>query len=156
MSPDTRAIVLMLSTALAIPAEGLRQRYYYDPPGILSVCYGYTGRDINKTKTYTLNECRALLDKDMRRAISTVDACRPGLPANVLAAFSDAVYNLGPKIACDTTKSTAARFLAAKDYRAACDELPRWNRATVMGVSVPLGGLTTRREAEKQLCLSAL
>jgi len=137
-----------------VPFEGLRQKWYYDPPGILSVCYGYTGKDIDKTKTYTLAECKALLNKDMLNAISIVDKCVPGLPVNVLAAFSDSVYNMGPTIACDRSKSTAARMLAMKDYSGACSQLLRWNKARVMGIMVELPGLTKRRNAEYKLCIS--
>jgi len=156
MSVDKRAVALALAAALAIPAEGLRQKWYYDPPGILSVCYGYTGKDIDKTKTYSLAECKALLDKDMIHAISITDNCVPGLPAKTLAAWSDAVYNLGPDIACNQSKSTAARLLAAGKLREACLQLPRWDKARVAGVSVALPGLTKRRNAEMQLCLEGL
>jgi len=156
MSPSQRAIALVFATAIAIPAEGLRQRYYYDPPGILSVCYGYTGKDINKSKIYTLAECKALLDKDMLHAISITDNCVPGLPTKTLAAWSDAVYNLGPDIVCNQSKSTAARFLAEGKLREACLQLPRWDKARVKGVSISLQGLTKRRAAEMQLCLEGL
>ena len=95
MTPAQRkASALAIATALAIPAEGLRQTYYYDPPGILTVCYGHTG-GVDKTKSYTLDECKALLNKDMLHAIETVDKCQPGLPIPVLAAFSDAAYKIG-------------------------------------------------------------
>jgi len=156
MTPSKKAIVLALATALAIPAEGLRQKWYFDPPGILSVCFGYTGKDIDKSKTYTLAECKALLNKDMLNAISITDNCVPGLPAKTLAAFADAVYNLGPDIACNQSKSTAARLLAAGQLREACLQLPRWDKARVKGVSVTLPGLTKRRAAEMQLCLEGL
>jgi len=155
MAVDRRAIALVMATALAIPAEGLRQKAYFDPPGILTVCYGHTG-GVDKTKTYTLDECKALLTKDMLYAVSAVDTCRPGLPLPVLAAFSDAVFNMGPAIACDTTKSTAARLLKAGDYRGACDQLPRWDKASIAGVMVPLPGLTKRRAAERDLCLTGV
>lgn len=155
MTPAQKAVALAIATTLAIPAEGLRQRYYYDPPGILTVCYGHTG-DVDKTKTYSLDECKALLNKDMLNAISTVDTCAPGLPTNVLAAFADAAYNLGPTIACNKSKSTAARLLAAGDYAAACRQLPRWNQARVAGMMVPLAGLTKRRAAEADICLKGL
>ena len=148
------ALALAAAVSIAIPAEGLRLTYYYDPPQILTVCYGHTGKDVDKTKTYTLDECKALLTKDMLNAIQTVDACRPGLPPNVLAAFSDAVYNLGPTIVCNTTQSTAARYLKAGDYAAACNELPRWNKARIGGIQVVLPGLTKRRGMERDLCLS--
>jgi len=95
-------------------------------------------------KTYTLNECRALLDRDMNLALDYVDKCVPGLPVPVLAAFGDAVYNLGPRIACDTKISTAARKLKAGDLKGACNELPRWDKVPILGQYVPLPGLTKR------------
>ena len=141
-----------IATVIAIPAEGLRQYAYYDPPGILTVCYGSTSQ-VEKGKKYSLEECRARLDDDMLDAIRTVDRCVPGLPDHVLAAFGDAVYNVGPRIACDRQRSTAARKLAAGDIEGACKELPKWSRATVGGTSIQLPGLVKRRRAEMNLCL---
>ncbi len=143
-----------IATAIAIPAEGLRQAAYRDPVGILTVCYGTTGSDVVAGKLYSLDQCKALLDRDMLAAIQTVEKCAPGLPVPVLAAFADAVYNIGPTVACDTQKSTAARMLKAGELRAACQQLPRWNRAHVGAASVELPGLTKRREREMQVCLS--
>lgn len=138
-----------LATAIAIQAEGLRQYAYRDPPGILTVCYGTTGKDVVAGRKYSLQECRAFLDRDMLKAVQTVEKCQPGLPENVLAAFSDAVYNMGPSVACE---STAARLLRSGKVIEACDQLPRWNKAKVAGVYVELPGLTKRREAERRLC----
>jgi len=157
MTPTQRkALALSLATAIAVPAEGLRRTFYYDPPGIPTVCFGHTGPDVDKTKVYSLDECKALLTKDMTYALNAVDRCAPNLPPEALAAFADAAYNLGPAIACDTTKSTAARLLRAGDVRGACLQLPRWNRAKVAGVAVELPGLTKRRAAEQALCLKGL
>lgn len=155
MRPTTKRLTVAaaLATAIAIPAEGIRQFAYWDPPGILTVCYGST-TDVVKGKKYSLEECRERLDADMLAAVHLVDACQPGLPPNALAAFSDAVYNLGPTIACNTTKSTAARLLKAGDVAGACAQLPRWDKASVGGVMVALPGLTKRRAAEKELCLT--
>ena len=138
-----------LATAITIPAEGLRQYAYRDPPGILTVCYGTTGKDVIAGRKYSLQECNAFLDRDMLKAVQTVEKCQPGLPENVLAAFSDAVYNLGPSVACE---STAARLLRSGKVMEACDQLPRWNKAKVAGVYVELPGLTKRREEERRLC----
>lgn len=141
-----------IATALAVPAEGLRQWAYYDPPGILTVCYGST-TNVQKNKKYSLDECTLRLNADMFAAVQAVERCVPGLPVNVLAAFSDAVYNMGPRIACDLVNSTAARFLKARSITLACEQLPRWNKAKVLGVMVELPGLTKRRAAERALCL---
>ena len=150
-----RALAAAIATAIAIPAEGLRQWAYLDPPGILTVCYGST-TDVQRGKKYTLDECKARLDADMLKAIAAVDACAPGLPVPVLAAFGDAVYNIGPKIACDTAHSTAARYLKAGELAAACQQLPRWDKASVGGVMISLPGLTKRRAAEMALCLEGV
>lgn len=144
------AIATAIATALAIPAEGLRQYAYYDPPGILTVCYGHTG-NVEKHRKYTLEECDQLLTQDMKTAIDAVERCVPGLPENVLAAFADAVYNIGPRIACDTNKSTAARLLKAGRIEEACKQLPKWNKAA----GVPLPGLTKRRLQEEAVCLDS-
>lgn len=142
--------VAAIATAIAIPAEGLRQLAYYDPPGILTVCFGHT-ENVVKGKKYSLDECKALLTQDMEKAVAQVERCHPNLPVQVAAAFSDAVFNLGPKVACD---STASRYLEDGNFEAACRELPRWNKARVMGQLVPLPGLTKRRQKEMELCLS--
>lgn len=144
-----------LAAAIAIPAEGLRQWAYYDPPGILTVCYGST-TNVQKGVKYSLDECKARLDADMLAAVQAVDRCAPGLPVPVLAAFGDAVYNIGPTVACDTSRSTASRMLKAGDLRGACDQLPRWNKARVAGAMVELPGLTKRRAKERELCLEGL
>lgn len=145
------ALAVAAASAIAVPAEGLRQFAYYDPPGILTVCYGST-TDVQRGKKYSLEECKARLDKDMLNAINQVERCRPGLPANVLAAFGDAVYNIGPTVACN---STASRMLATGDIKGACNQLPRWNKAKVMGTYVELPGLTKRRAKERDLCLES-
>lgn len=153
MTPRSKRLSLAaaIATAIAIPAEGLRQVAYYDPPGILTVCYGTTGKDVIKGKRYSLDECRNLLERDMLAAIETVERCHPGLPDNVLAAFGDAVYNFGPTVACN---STASKYLDMGQINYACDQLLRWDKARVAGVMVSLPGLTKRREKERVLCLS--
>ncbi|MBU3577563.1 lysozyme [Polynucleobacter sp. UK-Kesae-W10] len=157
MTPQQKkATAVALATALAVPAEGLRQVAYYDPPGILTVCEGHTGKDIIKGKVYSLAECKAFLSADMQKAVDEVDRCAPDLPDNVLAAFGDAAYNLGPKIACDPAHSTAARLLKAHNITGACNELTKWDKASVAGQMISLPGLTKRRQAEKALCLGEI
>ena len=142
------AAILGAAATLAAGFEGLRQYAYYDPrPGdaILTVCYGST-TDVQKGKKYSIEECKSRLEADMTEAVRIVEKCHPGLPDNVLIAFSDAVYNIGPKVACN---STASKYLAQKNYEAACKELPKWNKSN--GVVLP--GLTRRRNAEMAICL---
>lgn len=152
-----RAIAIAAAVAaVAAPFEGLRQVAYYDPPGILTTCYGHTGPDVVKGKVYTPSECKALLEGDALEAVTTVLKCVPNAPDSVAVAFGDAVFNIGPKIACNTHESTAARMLAAGDWIGACNQLPRWNKTTIAGQLVELRGLTRRREEERQICLEGL
>jgi len=140
--------ILAAAATLAAGFEGLRQYAYYDPrpnDSILTVCYGSTTQ-VQKGKKYSLEECKQRLEADMAEAVDAVLHCHPNLPDNVLIAFADAVYNIGPKVACN---STASRYLKAGNYEAACNELLKWNKSN--GVVLP--GLTRRREAERQICL---
>lgn len=150
------ATALAAATAIAVPAEGLRRAAYRDPVGIPTICFGST-RGVQMGDVATVEQCRAMLDAEMLEAIETVERCVPELPAEVLAAFADAVYNIGPRIACDPEQSTAARMLRAGDLDAACRQLPRWDKARVPGVGlVTLPGLTKRRAVEMELCLRGL
>lgn len=143
--------------AIAVPAEGIRQIAYGDiaQPSLLTVCYGET-HDVVPGKVYSIAECKAMLNTSMQQAVETVEKCRPGLPVHTLAAFADAVYNMGPTVACDTRRSTAARMLADGRIGEACMELLKWTKARVAGVMVDLPGLKKRRRAEVTLCLRGL
>lgn len=157
MNPSKRAAAIAAAVAtVAALYEGDRRVAYYDPPGILTVCYGHTGPDVVKGKVYTASECKALLEGDALEAVTTVLKCVPNAPDSVAVAFGDAVFNIGPRIACDKTASTAARMLAAGDWAGACNQLPRWNKTTIAGQLVELRGLTRRREEERQICLEGL
>jgi lysozyme len=152
-----KAAAVAIAAALAAPLEGMRQYAYYDPPGILTVCEGHTGKDVVKGRKYSLDECRAYMTADMTKAVDQVAACtHADIPKNVLAAFSDAAYNIGSKVACNRSKSTAAKYLWRGEYIAACNELPKWDKAYVAGVLVALPGLTKRRHLERDLCLEGL
>lgn len=148
------ATALGIAVSIAIPAEGIRQVAYHDPGGVLTVCMGST-TDIDPRRTYSLAECRDRLDRDMLDAVEAVDRCVPDAPESVLAAFADAVYNVGPRIACDRS-TTPARLLAAGDWPAACESLMLYTRARIAGVLVELPGLVKRRAIEREVCLAGL
>lgn len=145
-------MALVAAVAIAVPAEGLRQFAYADSGGVITTCFGST-TDVEHGKRYTQAECVERLSADMLTAMRQVERCVPGLPWNELAAWSDAVFNLGPKIVCDPSQSTAARLLQAGEREAACRQLPRWVKASVAGVMVELPGLVKRRQREMALCL---
>ena len=153
MGVKEKAIAASLACVIAIPAEGLRQYAYRDPVGLPTVCFGSTA-GVKMGDFRTVDECKALLTREMTATVDAVDKCQPGLPPQVLAAFSDAAYNIGTTLACDTAKSAAARKLKAGDIAGACNELPKWDKARIAGQLVPLPGLTKRRAMERDLCLS--
>jgi GH24 family phage-related lysozyme (muramidase) len=142
----------LIAAALAMPAEGLRQAAYRDPVGIPTVCFGST-HGVKMGDHHTVEECKQMLTTEMLASVEDVDHCQPGLPANVLAAFSDARYNMGPTVACDVEHSTAAKLLKAGRYAEACKQLLKWDKARIAGQMVSLPGLTKRREAEVTVCL---
>lgn len=146
-------IAAALACGIAAPCEGLRQYVYADPVGIPTYCFGETRNPV-AGKKYTTEECTALLNDHMTQAVDQVERCAPNAPVSVLAAFGSAVYNLGPKLACDPAKSTAARLLSQQQWPQACEQLPRWNKATMPGgVLITLPGLTKRRLLERDACL---
>lgn len=151
-----RAGIVAGVLALAGPAEGIRHYAYYDPPGIMTVCEGHTGRDVVAHQYYSDGECYALAQGDAGKAVDQVLACAAQAPESVAVAFGDAVFNLGGTIACDRKTSTAARLLAAGQWRAACEQLPRWDKARVAGAMVALPGLTRRRALERNVCLQGV
>lgn len=148
-----KTLACALAVAIAAPCEGLRRRVYLDPVGIPTYCFGETSNPV-RGKLYSIAECQGLLNDHMLDAVHTVERCAPGLPPEVLGAFSSAVYNMGPTIACNAKTSTAARYLRDGRLIDACNQLPRWDRARLAGVLVTLPGLTKRRLLERDQCLA--
>lgn len=153
MTPTKRtAAALAAAIAIAAPFEGLRNYAYRDPVGIPTICYGSIA-GVRMGDYKTTEECKALLGVEMWERIETVERCVPGLPVNMLAAWASAIFNTGAHLVCDLGRSTAARLLKAGQWVEACRQLPRWNKATMLGQLITLPGLTRRRAAEMNLCL---
>ena len=148
-----RVVAAALAIGIATPMEGMRQWAYRDPVGLPTICLGST-KGVKMGDFRTVEECKALLTKEMSDVVQALDTCRPGLPTNVLAAFADLAYNAGEHTACDPARSTAARMLRDGDIAGACKQILRWTKATIAGVKVELPGLVKRRQLEYDLCLS--
>lgn len=135
-------------------SEGLRLKPYYDPAGILTVCYGHTGSDIIKNKTYTKAECEVIRDRDIRSHLAGIKPCiKAPLTQNQQDAILDLSFNIGVERTCS---STLVKRVNQRDYYGAAEEFPRWNKATVGGKLVVLPGLDRRRAAERALFLKDL
>lgn len=143
------ALVLSAVLAIAVPLvsrwEGREHVPYRDLVGVLTVCDGHTGPDI-EMRRYTDAECDKLLAEDLAEAQAIVHRCikRP-LQPNVEAAFVSAAFNIGPKVMCG---STLQRKANAGDVMGACAELSRWDNAGGKRVR----GLTRRRAEERAIC----
>ncbi|CAM8498832.1 lysozyme [Enterobacter asburiae] len=126
--------------------EGIKYTTYLDPVGIPTVCAGVTGPDVKMGKTYTKQECDALLYKHMQPAIKAVDeSVKVKLNDYQKAALYSFTYNAGVGA---FKSSTLLKKLNAGNTKGACDELRRWTYAG----GKQWKGLVTRREIERELC----
>lgn len=131
--------------ALVPQFEGTIFKTYRDPVGVLTYCTGAT-EGAAWGKTYSPDECRAQLDRDLARHAEGVMSCVSApLTSGQKIAFVDLAYNIGTGAFCG---STLARKANAGDMPGACAELSRWTKAG--GRELP--GLVKRRAAERQLC----
>jgi lysozyme len=143
------AVSVAAASAFVAPWEGLRTTAYRDPVGVLTVCIGET-KGVKVGDTYTVAECRAMLDVELRAYAAALGKClHVKVPEGVAVSFLDLTYNVGAGAVC---RSTLVKKANAGDLFGACDELPRWNKAG--GRELP--GLTNRRRAAHELCISSL
>lgn len=146
--------VLIATAAFVGPWEGLRTDAYLDriaSPPVWTVCYGET-KGVGPGDSYTATECQDMLAQSLKGYRDGLTACIPSLPAQpqgVQVALTSWTYNVGIGAAC---RSTLAKRANAGDWRAACTELLKWDKA---GGKV-IRGLTNRRQAEYRLCTSSL
>jgi len=147
------AAIAALAGSFVTAAEGVRLVWYYDPPGIPTICMGET-RGVKVGDTATLEQCKAMLNASLDGFSAAIDKCLPAdLPEPSYVAFLSAAYNIGAPAFCG---SSMAKRTNAGDLRGGCDALTLWDKATVAGVKVALPGLTKRRNAERDLCLKGV
>lgn len=131
--------------------EGLSYVAYLDGGGVPTICRGST-RGVKMGMTASRAECDQRFMQDiaehelgMSRCLKDPDA----LSDKTYVAFLSFTFNVGVGAAC---QSTAFRLLNAGEIRAACGQLPRWNKDNGRVVY----GLTRRRAAERDLCMEGL
>lgn len=147
-----KLIAVSGSGALAIAAvlipdlEGVRYEPYYDVAGVLTVCYGHTGKDIIIGKKYTEKECKAILDKDLQPFAKSVERSVK-VPSSEYqkAALISFSFNVG---ASAFERSSLLRNLNAGNYQAACDGLKQW----IYAGGKKWKGLMNRRDVEYEVC----
>ena len=134
-------------------AEGLRLKAYLCPAGVPTIGWGHTGSDVTMNdvgkKTITETEAEHLLADDLEEFSTGVDrSVHVPLSENQRGALVSFAFNLGLG---NLYLSTLLKKLNNAEYQEAGEQFLRWNKATVNGKLIPLGGLTRRRKAEKAL-----
>ncbi|HGJ5881636.1 MAG TPA: lysozyme [Arsenophonus nasoniae] len=138
--------LIALSSVLVKWHEGLRHEPYKDAGGILTVCYGHTGKDVIAGKRYTEEECQKFLDADLQNAIDTVESnVKVPLSEIQKAALASFVYNVGNTAFAN---STLLKKLNSFDIKGACNEMHRWKYDD----GKVSKGLINRRKVEQELC----
>lgn len=149
-NPRNKWLIGSVGAALIAGAalwEGDRYTPYEDIVGVLTVCQGYTGPDIVRTKTYTPNECRTILKRELGEHGAAVLKCtNVPLSQNQYDAFTLFTYNVGGTAFC---KSSLLKKLNSGDYVGACNGLLAWVYAGGKYVQ----GLYNRRKFERDICL---
>lgn len=129
-------------------SEALRLTPYLDVAKVVTWCYGETAGKPppNLTKDY----CDSRLARSIKQHADGMQKCvHVDVPVSSLVGLISFGYNVGVRAFCT---STLVKHLNAGDLRAACDQLPRWNKAA----GVVWRGLVKRRASERQACLSGL
>ena len=157
----SKLLALGLSGALASTGvivsehEGLVLGTYVDPVGIVTSCYGNTGRDsqgniLRLGVKYSEEECLTQLADDLVEFNTAVKkSVKVIISDEELAAYTSFAYNVGMG---NFRSSTLLKKLNADDREGACNELPKWKYSK----GKELKGLVVRREKEKELCLSGV
>ncbi|WGM00525.1 lysozyme [Arsenophonus nasoniae] len=146
----TGGSALFLASSMITHFEGLRLKPYFDGGGVLSVCYGHTGNDIERNRKYTQEDCDKWLDDDLKAVKRYVDPLvKVDINTLTQAAFYSFAYNVGVG---NFAKSTLLKKLNADDRKGACDEVKRW----IYVDGRKWKGLMNRREIESVICFGDL
>lgn len=153
ISPARKAAAWAAAGTLAVSPiaglEGIKLTPYQDVAKVWTDCYGRTEGvvpGVRRTKAF----CDSFLAKDIKRHADGMQACvSVDVPVTSLVGLISFGYNVGVGAFC---RSTLVKKLNAGDLEAACDELPKWNKAG----GVVWSGLVKRRVFERQLCRSGL
>lgn len=134
--------------------EGTRYTPYYDLAGVLTVCSGYTGKDIDKNKIYSSSECKTLLRKEViEHANGVLNCVKAPLKENQYNAFVLMAYNVGVSGFCS---SRALRLFNEGRTKEACRAIAYSPSGTPVWSFVRgrfIQGLHNRRLYEMNTCL---
>ena len=133
--------------------EGIFPVGYADPVGIPTDCVGETDGARIGVQRYSFAECLARYQPRLQRVWTEgLSRCiYHDITVHQGAALMSWADNVGVGAACT---STLVRLInAGAPPTAWCQQLQRWDKATLAGVTITLPGLTKRRASEKAMCL---
>lgn len=142
---------LTLAVSVGTYYEGVFPVGYADPVGIPTDCIGETQGAKVGVQRFTREQCVAQYEFRLQETWRKLETCiqRDVTPeqAAALISFAD---NVGIQATCF---STMVRMLnAGAQPNVWCAQMARWDKATYMGRTVVLPGLTKRRASERALC----
>lgn len=143
---------VMVAAPMGAYYEGVLPVGYADPVGIPTDCIGETQGARIGVQRFTFAECLKRYDVRLARnwdgGLSFCVAVDVTMPQGAaLISFSD---NTGIHATC---ASTMVRMLNAGASPAEwCAQMSRWNKATKLGMTFELPGLTKRRTSERAMC----
>ena len=134
--------------ALVKAFEGCKLDSYRCAAGVATIGYGHTGPDVRIPMSITPERAEELLENDLRRFETGVEALTGGVPtdANQFSALVSLAFNIG--LSALATSTVLKRHKLGNKMGAA-NAILMWNR----GGGRVLAGLTRRREAERKLYL---
>lgn len=141
----------------AVLWEGTKYTPYEDIVGVLTVCNGYTGKDIVRGRKYTPDECKQFLEKELYvHAKGILNCIKVPLKQEEFDAYTLFAYNVGVQGACS---SQSFRMLNADRRVEACRLLafspngkPNWSFAKGQFIQ----GLHNRRIYEMNMCMGKM
>lgn len=139
------AAAIAAAVALISHYEGTVPRVYRDPVGILTACTGHVSPELKMGQTFTAEQCRQLLLKDIDKHAVALNCIHSPLNEGQKVAFLSLAFNIGNAAFCN---STLVKMANSGNMAAACAQLSRW----VYAKGQMLPGLVKRRKAERALC----
>lgn len=153
MDKYRKPIIGLIVSAVAIIGiakfEGYRGKAYRDVVGIPTIGFGET-KGVRIGDTTTPERAMTQLLKSTNRHADGIKQCiKVPLHQYEFDAYVSLAYNIGVGNFC---KSTLVKKLNSGDYKGACLEIKKWNRA---GGKVNKG-LVSRREKEYLRCINEI
>ena len=150
------SVAATLLLAVVPQFEGTKYTAYKDIAGIWTVCQGDT-KDVHPGLVETPEGCRQRLEAQLVAHAQGVLQCTPRLTEeghdNQKVAAVSLAYNIGVGAYC---RSSVDKNFDSGNWVNGCNALMAWDKARVNGQLRPVQGLTTRRNAERTICLKGL